>query len=261
LLGNRKRSIKRDYFRLQTFGFKEGAEIDSIFTKQSSMGVFLCWSGERSRSHQIAKILKDRIPEILQTAETFLSAVDIPPGTQWMHQLRQALYRNSFGILCITPENKDNPWMHFEAGALWRTEENRRVCPLLYDIHPTDITGPLSQLQSKELNRRGFLEIIKEVNQYGASTKIDESVLTKTFDRVWPDVENDLSKVTKRNLPNPRRDQRDMVKEILMIVRSIQTEEQRSRQASPSGDTSTGDYYTVTPPYIPPTSGTPQTGS
>jgi len=146
-------NLKSNETKASTFPFKKVEAIDSIFPlRQSLMGVFICWSGEKSRSHQIAEILKERIPEILQTADTFLSAVDVNPGTLWMDRLKRALKENSFGVLCITPENKDNPWMHFEAGALWRTEEDRRVCPLLFDIRPAEITGPLTQLQCKQLD-------------------------------------------------------------------------------------------------------------
>ena len=53
-----------------------------------------------------------------------------------MNQLTKALEGKRFGILCITPENQENPWIHFEAGALWKADEERRVCPLLYDIRP-----------------------------------------------------------------------------------------------------------------------------
>jgi TIR domain len=189
------------------------------------MGVFLCWSGEGSRSHQIAEILKEWIPEILQMAETFLSAVDVNPGTLWMDRLEHALNSNSFGILCITPENRDNPWMHFEAGALWRTEQDRRVCPLLFDIGPAEITGPLSQLQSKRLDKQGLFEVMKEVNQYGASSKIDESKLNKAFERLWPEIKEKLENIKMPqkplNLSKPKRETDDMVQEILTIVRSL----------------------------------------
>jgi hypothetical protein len=46
-----------------------------------------------------------------------------------MEELRKALKENRFGILCVTPENKDNRWIHFEAGSLWKGEEFTRVCP------------------------------------------------------------------------------------------------------------------------------------
>ena len=187
------------------------------------MGVFLCWSGEKSRSHQIAKILEKRIPEILQTADTFLSSLDIPPGTQWMDELKQALNSNSFGILCITPENKELPWLHFEAGALWRGgEKDRRVCPLLYDIRPAEISGPLSQLQGKEMNRNGFFEVMQAVNKLGALHELTEQRFATAFDNAWPNIEKDLSQVTKPlNLVKPEPDYNKMIEEILTIVRSL----------------------------------------
>jgi hypothetical protein len=198
------------------------------------MGVFICWSGENSRSHKIAKILRDRIPEILQTAQPFLSAVDVGAGTHWMEQLKIALKEKSFGIMCITPENRDNPWIHFEAGALWRTEEDRRVCPLLFDTRPTEITGPLSQLQCKQFDQKGFFDVMKEVNQHGASTKIDEAVLVRTFTRVWPDIEADLSKIKKpSNLVKPQRDPNDMIEEVLTIVRSFRDADLVGIRAAP----------------------------
>jgi TIR domain len=145
------------------------------------MGVFICWSGMQSRSHQSAQILKEQIPEVIQTAEPFLWNVDVDAGAVWMNQLTDALKENRFGILCITPENKENSWIHFEAGALWKADEKRRVCPLLYDIRPAEITGPLSQLQAKQFNKSGFLELMKEVNERGCSSSIPESWLEKVL--------------------------------------------------------------------------------
>jgi hypothetical protein len=70
-----------------------------------------------------------------------------------MSSLTKALKENRFGILRITPENKDNVWIHFEAGALWKADEVRRVCPLLYDLRRAEMTRPLSQLQAEEFNQ------------------------------------------------------------------------------------------------------------
>jgi hypothetical protein len=59
---------------------------------------------------------------------------------------------------------------------------------------------------------------MKAVNQYGASHKIEqEARLTGYFDRVWPDIENDLSKVTKPpDLVKPAPDYDRMTEEILV---------------------------------------------
>ena len=166
------------------------------------MGVFICWSGVGSRSHQLAKILSERIPEILQSVDVFLSELDIGPGTTWMEELRKALNENRFGILCITPENKDNVWIHFEAGSLWKGEGSTRVCPLLFNKE-AEITGPLAQLQAIELEKSKFFQLMSEVNKLGCEKSISESLLQKSFDRVWADIEKDVSKIKKPNTALP----------------------------------------------------------
>jgi hypothetical protein len=60
------------------------------------MGVFICWSGENSRSHQFAKILWHGIPDILQTSDPFLSGVNVGAGTVWVDELKRALKEKSF---------------------------------------------------------------------------------------------------------------------------------------------------------------------
>src|SRR6266550_4449170 len=139
------------------------------------MGVFICWSGVGSRSHQLARILSERIPEILQNADVFLSEHDIGPGRPWMEELQKALKENRFGILCVTPENQNNLWIHFEAGSLWKGDESTRVCPLLFKIGKPDIIGPLAQLQAVEFERSQFFRLMCEVNDYGCEQRIDES--------------------------------------------------------------------------------------
>src|SRR5260221_1105730 len=194
------------------------------------MGVFICWSGVGSSSHQLARILSERIPEILQNADVFLSENDIGPGRAWMEDLRKALKENRFGILCVTPENKGNLWIHFEAGSLWKGDESTRVCPLLFKMNRTDITGPLAQLQAVEFEKSQFFRLICEVNEHGSEKQIDESLLQKAFDRVWSDLEADASKIEEPSTaPLKPRDVESMVEGILEIVRSLQA----NRQTNP----------------------------
>jgi hypothetical protein len=187
------------------------------------MGVFICWSGVGSRSHQLARILSERIPEILQNVDVFLSEQDIGPGTTWMEELRKALKENRFGILCVTPENKNNLWIHFEAGSLWKGDESTRVCPLLFKTTQAEITGPLAQLQSIEFERSEFSRLMSEVNEHLGEKRISESLLQKSFDRVWDDLDEDASKIKEPITALPaKRKPESMIEEILEIVRSLQ---------------------------------------
>jgi hypothetical protein len=199
------------------------AEFSQYPTQGFIMGLFICWSGTNSRSHQLAKILSERIPEILQNVDVFLSEQDIGPGTTWMEELRKALKENRFGILCVTPENKDNRWIHFEAGSLWKGEESTRVCPLLFKINKPEITGPLAQLQAVEFEKSQFFRLMDEVNTHGCEKAISPSLLQKSFDRVWSDLETDASKIEEPSTtPLKPRKVESMVEEILEIVRSLQ---------------------------------------
>ena len=55
----------------------------------------------------------------------------------------------NFGVLCITRENLNSPWILFEAGALAESMQDERVIPLLLDLDFKDLSGPLAQFQAK----------------------------------------------------------------------------------------------------------------
>ena len=68
-----------------------------------------------------------------------------------MDTLFKELEGKNVGLLCVTRENYDKPWINFEAGALAKNYTTARVCPILIDLHPADITGPLTAFQMKRL--------------------------------------------------------------------------------------------------------------
>jgi hypothetical protein len=70
------------------------------------------------------------------------------------------LEASSFGIICVTRENVQTPWVLFEAGALAKSLEGARVIPLLLDLDFRDITGPLAQFQAKKVEKPGVEEVI-----------------------------------------------------------------------------------------------------
>jgi hypothetical protein len=103
------------------------------------MGVFISRSGKNSISYKVAMLLRDWLPNVIQTVKPFLSAVDIDAGSQWTSQMFQALKETQVGIICVTRTNQAEPWINFEAGALAKAMESSRVCPLLIDVRPTDV--------------------------------------------------------------------------------------------------------------------------
>src|ERR1700730_2601051 len=138
------------------------------------MGVFINWSGKNSISYKVAMLLRDWLPNVIQTVKPFLSAVDIDAGSQWASQMFQALKETQVGIICVTRTNQAEPWINFEAGALAKAMESSRVCPLLIDVRPADVTGPLTTLQMQPLDKDGLFSVLKVLNQYCGSQPLTE---------------------------------------------------------------------------------------
>lgn len=87
------------------------------------------------------------LPQVIQVLEPYVSSEDIDKGARWSVDIAKELEASTYGIICVTPENVDAPWINFEAGALSKTLDRARVSPLLFGLKPSDIKGPLLQSQ------------------------------------------------------------------------------------------------------------------
>jgi TIR domain len=115
------------------------------------MKIFISWSGERSEA--LATALKEWLPLVLHYAEPWLSRSDIDAGGRWGVEIAKELEACNFGIICITRENRDAPWILFEAGALAKSMQDGKVIPLLLDLDKKEISGPLAQFQAKKVEQ------------------------------------------------------------------------------------------------------------
>src|SRR5579862_4475354 len=105
------------------------------------MRVFISWSGETSR--RVAEAVHAWLPNALQFVEPYFTPSDIDKGAAWQAEISKELKQSRVCIIVLTRDNLDSPWIMFEAGAISTTIEKSRVCPLLLDINPTDVEGPL----------------------------------------------------------------------------------------------------------------------
>jgi TIR domain len=101
------------------------------------MKVFLSWSGETS--HAIAIALRDWLPSVIQFVEPYVSSEDIDKGARWSTDIAKELESSGYGILCVTPENTESPWLNFEAGALSKSIDKSRVSPLIVGLRRSEI--------------------------------------------------------------------------------------------------------------------------
>ena len=161
------------------------------------MKIFLSWSGDRS--HQVAQALRDWLPGVLQAAEPWLSSQDLAAGERWASALAKALEETRLGIICLTKENLNAGWLHFEAGALSKLSGDSLLCLYSLDVSPAEVTGPLAQFQLVSANRDGTYRLLRSINERSTASRLAESTLEKAFDLWWPQLESLLA-----GIPLPR---------------------------------------------------------
>src|ERR1017187_1755284 len=95
-----------------------------------AMEIFVSWSGARSRS--LALELCTWLRSVNHFFRPWMSDRDLRKGDRWSETIGNRLAVAHCGVICVTPENVDSPWLEFEAGAL--SKSLSRVCPLLYGM-------------------------------------------------------------------------------------------------------------------------------
>src|SRR3990172_8249146 len=112
------------------------------------MKVFMSWSGKRSRD--IARKISDWLPKVIENIEVWMSD-SIPPGANWFEKITKELADAKHGIICVTRENLNSQWLHFEAGALANRfgNDNKRVCPILIGgVTPSELKEAVLNLRA-----------------------------------------------------------------------------------------------------------------
>ncbi|GLH70799.1 hypothetical protein GETHPA_23320 [Geothrix rubra] len=157
------------------------------------MKVFISWSG--TTSHKVALALRDWLPSVIQTLKPYVSSEDIDKGARWSSDIAGELDASSFGILCLTKDNIEAPWLNFEAGALSKSIDKSRVCPFLFRVDRSDVEGPVLQFQSTIHNHDDVLKLVKSLNNACQSDILDEIRLEKSFEVWWPRLQEALSSI------------------------------------------------------------------
>lgn len=170
-------------------------------------------------------MLKEWLPFIMQSLEPWVSSSDIDAGSRWSAEVGKELEATDFGILCLTQENLDAPWILFEAGTLAKSLDNSHLCPLLIDLRPSDLKGPLAQFQSLEFNKAGIWKLISTIYQSSNQKHINENQLSKIFERFWPDLEkNFLTIEFNADIEKVERSERSILEELLNDMRIVKRE-------------------------------------
>lgn len=162
------------------------------------MKVFISWSG--NISWKVAVIFRDWLPSVIQSLEPYVSSEDIDKGARWSTDIAKELEDSTFGILCVTKENLEAPWLSFEAGALSKTMEKSFVTPFLFDIKRSEVQGPILQFQSTIFQKDDIKKMVQTLNKACGDAGIPEQRLDKSFEVWYPTLEKELTEVKNKNL-------------------------------------------------------------
>jgi hypothetical protein len=188
------------------------------------MKVFVSWSGPRSRV--VAEALRRWLPDVVNAVEPFVSEQDIEKGDVSSQVIADQLRDSSFGIICLTRENQERPWINYEAGALSKVvgDSKAKVATLLIDIDdPSDVIGPLRAFQWTRLRAVPDMKLLIAAIAKAAGDTRSREQLDRVVDRLWDGFANDVAAEHLQLSENdePARSQSAMFEELLMLMRQI----------------------------------------
>jgi hypothetical protein len=195
------------------------------------MRIFTSWSGQRSR--KAAQGLESLLQDIFaETVQVFVSD-HIRPGEVWAQRLGTELEHSDFGILCLTKDNFEAPWLLFEAGALAKKFGTAQIVPYLIDeLPPAWEKSPLVQFEHVSADREGTYRLIETINNIRESSKPKDR-LVRSFDMAWPFLEATLTGIRASNVTQqaPRSEQ-ELLETILQRVEGLWQAQGESRESA-----------------------------
>lgn len=186
------------------------------------MRVFISWSGAQSKA--LAEILHQWLPAVIQALRPYFTPDDIAKGTRWATEISKVLEDSRVGLLCITRESAEAPWVMFEAGALAKSLDKSRVIPILFELEPADLTGPLVQFQAARFDKTDIKRVLTTINGELGDGRLAQDVLENVFDMWFPQLESKVKnvlKAPKAAKAGQLRNDRDILEEVLSLTRSL----------------------------------------
>jgi hypothetical protein len=150
-----------------------------------------------------------------------MSATDIDRGARWSTEVSAQLDAANIGIICLTPENLEAPWVLFEAGALSKILSKSLVCTYLFQLRPPDVKGPLAQFQAAVADEKETRSLLFSMNRALGSSSLPDARLERMFNNWWPELSSTFDSISHRKqepVSTPRSD-RDLLEEVLQLQR------------------------------------------
>jgi hypothetical protein len=182
--------------------------------------VFISWSGDLSK--KLAEEVRLWLPGVLQFVKPYFTPNDIEKGTRWSTDIASELESSNAGIICLTKDNLNKPWILFEAGALSKNFGKANVCTILFNLDSSDFSGPLTSFQATKFEKADFKKLLVTVNNTGGESKLETAVLNDVFEMWWPKLELKVNEILKNHVEenhNNIRSERDILEEVLELTR------------------------------------------
>ncbi|EHY0936319.1 TPA: toll-Interleukin receptor [Vibrio cholerae] len=186
------------------------------------MKIFISWSGKRSKA--VAELMSDWLKCVIQASQPWISTRDIDRGAIWFSEISDKLRDVSVGVVCLTQENKNKPWILFETGALAKGLTTNRVCTFLVDLNPEDLEDPLGQFNHTTPDRNSVWALVRTINGCLVEKSLDERILGQVFETYWPQFDSKFKEALTNNPPEevvPPRSEQDILSEILNHTRAL----------------------------------------
>lgn len=182
--------------------------------------VFISWSGDLSK--KLAEEVRLWLPGVLQFVKPYFTPNDIEKGARWSTEIANELETSNAGIICLTKDNINKPWILFEAGALSKNFGKANVCTILFNLDNADLTGPLTSFQATRFDKTDFKKLLTTINNTGSDSKLESAVLNDVFEMWWPKLELKINEILKNHVVdngNNLRSEREILEEVLELTR------------------------------------------
>ena len=86
-------------------------------------------------------------PQIFISSNEF----EIKLGDDWLQKIRAALISSKLVIALFSPQAIMRPWVNFEAGGAWFSNDKKLIPLCIGDLEPTNLAKPYSNIQGANL--------------------------------------------------------------------------------------------------------------
>jgi len=121
----------------------------------------------------------------------------------------------------------------FEVGALSKKIDKSKVCPILFNVEPSDIQGPLVQFQAAKFEKEEIKRVVRMMNVELGEKGLQSNVFDDVFEMWWPKlqekVESELKTPRKQDKSSVR-SERELLEEILELTRVTSLASERVRR-------------------------------